>query len=292
LIPQVFIKSIKTYTQQTYMPKLVLLLRVKDGIFFVKEWLERYETLVDEIVVLDNGSTDGTYEVLKAHPKVVDTLRTEGYNEGRDKNLMYELARKRKPDWCLWLDIDEIMEPQITRAKLNRLMRNRFVSRYAFRRFHFIDREHFAGSWYWLNYSSGPDRILWREQPSGYFQNLIIDSPNVKGIKGLKMSTHIRLKHLGYIRKDLVDKKADIYRAIIPEKESIIQSMYVQNEKPIRWIDSRNHPKVIGLNLLLDGIRASHLFHKVYWKVRGLVAKPKQTETPKEEIKVKEAVVQ
>ena len=38
--------------------KLVLLLRVKDGIFFVHEWLSCYEKLVDEIVVVDNGSTN------------------------------------------------------------------------------------------------------------------------------------------------------------------------------------------------------------------------------------------
>jgi hypothetical protein len=55
--------------------------------------------------------------------------------------------------------------------------------------------------------------------PDGHFQDLIIDSPNVKGIKGLKCNTNFRLKHLGYINKDLVDKKAEIYRAIIPDKD-------------------------------------------------------------------------
>ena len=63
------------------MAKLVLMLRIKDGIFFLKEWLERYENLVDEIVVLDNGSIDGTVEMLAAHPKVVDIAHTVGYNE-------------------------------------------------------------------------------------------------------------------------------------------------------------------------------------------------------------------
>src|SRR5436190_22863352 len=100
------------------MSKLVLMVRVKDGIFYVDEWLNCYEKLVDEIVVLDNGSTDGTYEKLISHPKVVASKRTEGYNEGRDKILMYELARTRKPDWCLWLDIDELFEPEITRSHL------------------------------------------------------------------------------------------------------------------------------------------------------------------------------
>jgi len=128
------------------MPKLVMLLRVKDGIQFIDEWLSCFEKLVDEIVALDNGSTDGTFEILKDHQKVVDITRTEGYNEGRDKNILYAMARKRNPDWCIWLDIDEVFEPELTRADFDRLMTKPFVNKYGFRRFHFIDDQHFAGS--------------------------------------------------------------------------------------------------------------------------------------------------
>lgn len=248
------------------MAKLVVQLRVKDGIFFAKDWLDCYEKIADEIVVLDNGSTDGTYELLKAHPKVTEIEQTHGYNEGRDKNLMYALARKRKPDWCIWVDIDEIFEPQVTRHHFNEMMSRSWVNKYAFRRFHFIDREHFAGSWYRLNYSSGHDRIMWRESPKGYFENIIIDSPNVKGISGITLYTNFRLKHTGYISKEIVDKKADIYRAIVPEKESTFQSMYMQNERPVKWIDNRNHIKVILLNGLLNGIQFVNLFRKAYRK--------------------------
>lgn len=253
------------------MAKLVVMLRVKDGMFFAKEWLECFEKLADEIVVLDNGSTDGTYELLKAHPKVVDIIRTEGYNEGRDKNMLYNIVRLRKPDWCLWVDIDEIFEPELTRSHFEKLMNSRYFKKFAFRRFHFTDREHFAGSWYRLNYSSGHDRIMWKEHHSGYFQDLIIDSPNVKGIGGLKKNTNFRLKHLGYINKELVDKKAGIYRAIVPEKEETFQSMYLRGERPIKWIDNRNSLKVTLLNHLLDIIQLTHLVPKVIRRVKKLI---------------------
>ncbi|MCX2473260.1 glycosyltransferase family 2 protein [Pedobacter sp. MC2016-05] len=246
------------------------MLRVKDGIFFAQEWLECFENIADEIVVLDNGSTDGTYEILKAHPKVVDIIRTEGYNEGRDKNLLYDHVRLRKPDWCLWIDIDEIFEPHLTRAHFDKLMRSKFINKYAFRRFHFIDREHFAGSWYRLNYSAGHDRLMWRENPKGYFQDLIIDSPNVKGINGLKRNTDFRLKHLGYINKELVDKKAEIYRAIIPEKEDIFQSMYLKGERPIRWDDERGSVRTVMLNQLLNALQVTHIFPKVIRRVKRI----------------------
>lgn len=251
------------------MPKLVVMLRVKDGMAFVHEWLENFEKLVDEIVALDNGSTDGTYEVLAAHPKVVDITRTEGYNEGRDKNMLYAMMRKRLPDWCLWVDIDEIFEPHLTRAHFDRLMRSTFINRYAFRRFHFIDRQYFAGSWFRLNYSAGHDRILWREQPGGYFENVLLDSPNVKGITGIKWVTHFRLKHLGYISREMVDKKAAIYRDLISkEKEGNLQTMYLQHEKKIKWQDSRYHPQVVLLTALLDCLLLRQYSIKIFARIR------------------------
>jgi glycosyltransferase involved in cell wall biosynthesis len=253
------------------MPKLVVMLRIKDGIFFLHEWLSNIEKLADEIVVVDNGSADGTYEVLKAHPKVVDIVRTEGFNEGRDKNLLYAHARKRKPDWCLWIDVDEIFEPELTRKHFNRLMKQPYVNKYGFRRFHFIDREYFAGSRARLYYSSGHDRLMWRESPTGYFENYIIDSPNVKGIKGLQWNTNFRIKHLGYINKEIVDRKAEIYRAIIPEKESTFQEMYLHNEKPIKWIDDRNNPEVKKLNRLLDYLRFTTLLPRLRTKILGIL---------------------
>lgn len=253
------------------MPKLVLMLRVKDGMFFVNEWLQCFEKLVDEIVVLDNGSTDGTYEILKACPKVVDIVQTEGYNEGRDKNMLYAMLRKRNPDWCMWLDIDEIFEPGLTRADFERLMRRKFVNKYGFRRFHFIDRQYFAGSWYRLNYSSGHDRVMWRDAPTGYFENKILDSPNVKGIRGLQVNTNFRLKHLGYITKEIVDKKANIYRTLTEADEAILQTMYLHNEKRIRWSDDRNSLQVTMLNSLLDFLQFKNLFPKGIRKVSKLI---------------------
>ena len=174
----------------------------------------------------------------------------------------------RKPDWCLWIDIDEIFEPELTRQHFDKLMSSKYFNKFAFRRFHFMDREHFAGSLYRLNYSAGHDRLMWREHSSGYFQDLIIDSPNVKGITGLKSNTNFRLKHLGYINKELVDKKADIYRQIIPEKEDIFQSMYLKGERPIRVRNDRKHMKTLMMNQVLNVLQMTHIFPKVIRKIK------------------------
>lgn len=260
------------------MPKLVVMLRVKDGALFAGEWLQCFEKLADEIVLLDNGSTDGTYEILKAHPKVVDSARTEGYNEGRDKNILYAMMRKRSPDWCLWIDIDEIFETGVTRADLDRLMSRSWVNQYGFRRYHFIDREHFAGSGQYFFFTCIHDRVLWRESPSGYFENKILDSPNVKGIKGIKLNTSLRLKHLGYISKELVDKKKEIYLDVIePEREAGLQKMYLHNEKKLRWNDNRKSWDVRKLNAQLNWMQFKSLFPRAFNKISKLIKLPTKT---------------
>lgn len=257
------------------MPKLVAMLRVKDGAQFAEEWLHCFEDLVDEIVLLDNGSTDGTYEIISQHPKVVDSTRTEGYNEGRDKDILYKMLRQRNPDWCLWLDIDEVFESGVTRADLDRLMARPWVNQYGFRRYHFIDREHFAGSGDYFLFTCMHDRVMWRESPTGYFEDKILDSPNVKGIKGIKLNTNLRLKHLGYISKELVDKKKEIYLDVIERgKEASLQKMYLHNEKKIRWNDDRKSWPVRKLNAQLNWMQFKTLFPRGFRKLAKLMRLP------------------
>ncbi len=44
--------------------RLIALLRVKDGEPYLADWLSAVSTFADEVVVVDNGSTDATMEIL------------------------------------------------------------------------------------------------------------------------------------------------------------------------------------------------------------------------------------
>jgi len=115
------------------MAQLVAMLRVKDGMPFLEDWLNHIGPLVDGIVVVVyNGSTDGTWEMLEKHSKVRLMQRTYDFHEGRDKILAYEMARSLNPDWMLWLDVDEWFEDRLTRSALEKMMASKTITRYFF----------------------------------------------------------------------------------------------------------------------------------------------------------------
>lgn len=75
-------------------------------------FLSHYGRWADRILVLDNGSTDGTVEIARRHPKVdVRTFLTDGYDEMsvlRALELAGREARGRY-DWVAYPDADEFL---------------------------------------------------------------------------------------------------------------------------------------------------------------------------------------
>jgi glycosyltransferase involved in cell wall biosynthesis len=76
--------------------------------------LERFVTqvfpLVDEMVVYDDGSTDGGLEFIKKHTKyILRGVKNDFKNEVEHRKILIEEALKLSPDFILWLDADEVM---------------------------------------------------------------------------------------------------------------------------------------------------------------------------------------
>lgn len=183
--------------------KLIVTLRVKDAIIFIEDWLACYEKLADGIVVVDNGSTDGTYERLLLSPKVLEIQRTEGFNEGRDNKLLLTLLDKYKPEWILTVDSDEVFEDRVSRAHLEKMMNRKWVSQYRFVLFNlFRDKQHYIADNFMLKaMMKGYGRSLYRYTTKLNVREDFIHV-GIGGKSKFYLPMPLRLLHLCFLHKE------------------------------------------------------------------------------------------
>jgi len=197
--------------------RLAAMLRIKDQILTIDECMSKLSEIADEIIVVDNGSTDGTLQAYGKYPKIVKVLRTEGFDEGRDKVMILEEAKKSNPDWMLWIDADEIFENHFTRAVAEKYMRSRH-DRIVFRMCNFwLSRERCRYDSEYYLYTLHPQRSMWRNMPSAYFRNIKIHNGDIMGIPGKPYISLYRLKHYGYADRKKVEEKLALYSRVDPK---------------------------------------------------------------------------
>ena len=96
-------------------PRLVVLLPVRNGGALLGAWLESVAGFADEVIALDDGSTDDTGTILEAHTlvsRVLTNPRRGGYAGWDDHaNRTRLLAAVTPGDWVLFLDADERVAP-------------------------------------------------------------------------------------------------------------------------------------------------------------------------------------
>jgi len=199
--------------------KIVAVLRVKNEMPVIEECLAKLSLLVDEIVIVDNGSIDGTLEAYKKFNKVVQVIQTEGFDEGRDKILAHEAAKRRNPDWMLWTDGDEVFENHFTRKQIEKYMNSRY-NKILFRMCNFwLDREHFRIDNKHFIYTLNPQRSMWRNIEGSYFSGRKINNGDIRNTGGKTYISPYRLKHYGYINKEKVRAKYNLYTTVNKEIE-------------------------------------------------------------------------
>jgi tetratricopeptide (TPR) repeat protein len=99
------------------MPSLGLAIIVKDGVKTLRDCLASVSSVVDQIVIADTGSTDGTPTLARElGAEVFDFPWRDSFAEARNASM-----RKLNTDWVLVLDDDEELDAQ-ARTRLPALL--------------------------------------------------------------------------------------------------------------------------------------------------------------------------
>jgi glycosyltransferase involved in cell wall biosynthesis len=128
---------------------------------------------VDEILVLDSGSSDGTVEIAQKFGAKVHQLPWEGFGKQKQKGV--ELATG---EWVLSVDADEVVTPGLKAEIQSRLATDSGTAGYFLKRkAYFLDRFVTHGGWY-------PDWVLrlfkkdkGRFTPAAVHESVILDGP-------------------------------------------------------------------------------------------------------------------
>lgn len=85
------------------LPTISLCMIVKNEEKFIEQCLQSVHTFVDEIIVVDTGSTDRTIDICKTFDAHIDSFEwNDHFAEARNFSVS-----KATGDWILWLDADE-----------------------------------------------------------------------------------------------------------------------------------------------------------------------------------------
>jgi glycosyltransferase involved in cell wall biosynthesis len=98
------------------LPGLSVLIITYNEIGYIERCLDSI-SFASEIIVVDSYSTDGTYEYLRAHPRV-KVLQNPFENFTAQKNFA---LRQASNDWVLFVDADEVVPSNLREEILNTL---------------------------------------------------------------------------------------------------------------------------------------------------------------------------
>lgn len=87
--------------------RIAIIARCKNEMENLEEWLNN-KTFCDLFLITDNESTDGSFEFLSSKSNVI-VRQVIGFDEGRDFQILMNMARSHGVDWVFKFDCDEFV---------------------------------------------------------------------------------------------------------------------------------------------------------------------------------------
>ncbi|MFQ5412205.1 MAG: glycosyltransferase family 2 protein [Phycisphaerae bacterium] len=91
---------------------------------YVADILARIRPLSDDILVVDDGSTDATHRILSEFAKLERIRHPDNLGYGRSLIDAFEFAARRDFDWIITIDCDDQHEPALIPAFIERAERD------------------------------------------------------------------------------------------------------------------------------------------------------------------------
>lgn len=256
--------------------KLVGLTRVKNEKEMMLEHLDHMAKFCDEIWAYDDYSTDGTYQILKNHPKVERVLRTDKNWKPKPvgsvpdalelakktQKLLDEASKRSGADWFIYLDVDERLDEDLIKA-LPRLMKQKRYDAICFELYDFFITTKDKNKVYkgdiqairpWCGTEYRDQLFMWRNLPGLYYQEGAHREPTGFDGKRIMYSTQ-KIKHYGKA-KSINDylKKSKLYHKYRPQLRGSrfkftlppIRTTESDLGKLVTWDKIKMNPKIKG----------------------------------------------
>lgn len=192
---------------------------------WLNRWLEENIKYFDKWIILDDASSDGTFEELKKfnHEKMIIAQMPEEtfkIDESKIRNILWQKIKEiaKEGDYVFVLDSDEIICPEFLKEK-DRLTKINAVL--TFKKIELWDEKNYRIDSLWSNYF---DRMFpYRNMPWGY-DKAQFHYPQIPAYAFLKMpryNANVRVLHLAYSTEELRKAKYDFMMNNPQQKKDI-----------------------------------------------------------------------
>jgi glycosyltransferase involved in cell wall biosynthesis len=102
--------------------RMIAALPVRNAENDLPGYFKSVSRFADGVVALDDGSTDGTSQILRRENLVLEVLRNPrresyiGWNDSENRSRLLDLCGRHKADWIFFLDADEVLDDSDARA--------------------------------------------------------------------------------------------------------------------------------------------------------------------------------
>jgi len=241
------------------MNRIVALVPVRNGSDDLPSYLESIRHVADTVLAMDDGSTDDTYDLLRAAPQVELVLRNprrptySGWDDHANRSRLLAASTAYEPGWIVWFDADELVDERdaiaLRRFLLNGAARDAAYGVRVFRMIDDLSTYDKEGLWVYRVFAFREGLTL--PEDKLHFEPIPVQISSTSWRK-----TTVRLRHLAGITEKRRRERYQKYEEADPERrwQASYENLLHPPGRRKTWV-----ARPPGLPVLLDDCSASDL---------------------------------